>query len=114
MSIRKSKSWALVSLALTLILVAPARGADGPNLLIENVRITSSDGQTDPDLTHIRIRGGVLSLISEDHIKADEAATVLDAGGGYLLGKLQVGAQPKFMILDEDPVADVMVLLNTD
>jgi len=114
MSMRKTNLWALASLTLTLLMAAQARGADGPNLLIENIRIASSDGQTDPDLTHIRIRDGILSLISEDHIKADEGATVLDAGGGYLLGKLQVGAQPKFMILNEDPVADVMVLLNTD
>jgi phosphate-selective porin OprO/OprP len=106
--------WALIFLTLTLILADQSRGAEGPSLLIENVRITSSEGQADPDLTHIRIRDGILSLVSEDHIKADEAATVLDAGGGYLLGNLQVGARPKFMILDEDPAADVMVLLNTD
>ena len=110
MHTNESKLWALIFLTLTLILADQSRGAEGPSLLIENVRITSSEGQADPDLTHIRIRDGVLSLVSEDHIKADEAATVLDAGGGYLLGNLQVGARPKFMILDEDPAADVMVL----
>ena len=93
--------------------VATVEGAEGPNLLIENVYIESSEDETPADLANIRIRDGVLNLVSRDEIDADDASRTLDADGGYLLGILSVGAPSKFMILDEDPAADVMILLDT-
>jgi phosphate-selective porin OprO/OprP len=105
---------ALVFLTLGTMTVATVEGAEGPNLLIENVYIESSEDETPADLANIRIRDGVLNLVSKDKIDADDASRALDAGGGYLLGVLSVGAPSKFMILDEDPAADVMILLDTD
>jgi len=105
---------ALVFLTLGTITVATAEGAEGPNLLIENVYIESPEDETPADLANIRIRDGVLNLVSRDKIDADEDSRTLDAGGGYLLGILSVGAPSKFMILDEDPATDVMILLDTD
>jgi phosphate-selective porin OprO/OprP len=106
--------WALVFLALTTTVVAQAQGTDSQNLLIRNVHIINSGAQEGADLANVWIRNGVLDVISKDQITADDGATILDAGGGYLLGKLSVGAPPKFMILDEDPAADIMVLLDTE
>jgi len=105
---------ALVFLTLCSIAVATVEGAEGPNLLIENVYIENSEDETPADLANIRIRDGVLNLVSKDEIDADEDSRTLDAGGGYLLGILSVGAPAKFMILDEDPAADVMILLPTE
>ena len=105
--------WALVFLALTTITAVQAEDAEPQNLLIQNVRIISSGGEAVADVASIRIRGGLLDLVSKDQIAADDGEQTLDAGGGYLLGTLAVGAPPTFMILDEDPVADVMILMDT-
>ena len=103
----------LIFLALTTAMVARAQGTDSQNLLIRNVRIINSGIPADEDLAHIRIREGVLDLVSKDQLTADDGAATMDAGGGHLLGNLTVGALSKFMILDEDPVADINVLLDT-
>ncbi len=104
----------LIFLTLSIIVVDQTEGAELQNLLIENAYINSPDDETEPDLTNIRIRDGLLNLVSKDKIKEDEGARTLDAGGSYVLGILNVGAPAKFMILDEDPVADVMILLATE
>jgi phosphate-selective porin OprO/OprP len=104
----------LIFLALSIIVVDQTEGAELQNLLIKNVYINSPEDETEPDLTNIRIRDGLLNLVSKDKIKEDEGARTLDAGGSYVLGILNVGAPAKFMILDEDPVADVMILLATE
>jgi phosphate-selective porin OprO/OprP len=104
----------LLILALSMVVAVQTEGAELPSLLIKNVYINSPEDETEADLANIRIRDGILNLVSRDRIKEDEKARTLDAGGGYLLGILSVGAPAKFMILDEDPVADVMVLLDTD
>jgi len=114
MSNKASILRALVFLTLGTMTLATAEAAEGPNLLIENVYIESPEDETPADLANIRIRDGVLNLVSKDKIDADDASRTLDAGGGYLLGILSVGAPSKFMILDEDPAADVMILLDTD
>jgi len=104
----------LIFLALAATSVAAAEVTEGPNLLIENIYIESPEDETLADLANIRIRNGVLNLVSKDEIDADEGSRSLDAGGGFLLGILSVGAPSKFMILDEDPAADVMILLAAD
>lgn len=104
----------LLLLTLGTVTAAAAETAEGPNLLIKNVYIESPEDETLADLANIRIRDGVLNLVSKDEIDADEDSRSLDAGGGFLLGILSVGALSKFMILDEDPAADVMILLDTD
>jgi phosphate-selective porin OprO/OprP len=106
--------WTLIFLALTAAMVAQAQDTDSQNLLIKNVHINNSGAQAGADLANIWIRDGVLDIVSKDQVTANDRANILDAGGGYLLGRLSVGAPPKFMILDEDPVADIMVLLDTE
>ena len=112
MSNKASILRALVFLTLGTMTLATAEAAEGPNLLIENVYIESPEDETPADLANIRIRDGVLNLVSKDKIDADDASRTLDAGGGYLLGILSVGAPSKFMILDEDPAADVLIRLR--
>ena len=113
MKINRPRFWALTFLALTTITAAQAEVAEPQNLLIQNVRIINSGGEAVADVANLRVRDGLLDLVTKDQIAADDGEQELDAGGGYLLGTLAVGAPPTFMILDEDPVADVMILLDT-
>jgi phosphate-selective porin OprO/OprP len=51
--------------------------------------------------------------VSKDTIPAQENVKVLDAKNGYLLGNLTIGSDPRFMILSDDPTADLNVLLDS-
>ena len=73
----------LLLLTLGTVTAAAAETAEGPNLLIKNVYIESPEDETLADLANIRIRDGVLNLVSKDEIDADEDSRSLDAGGGF-------------------------------
>jgi phosphate-selective porin OprO/OprP len=102
-----------VVLALTMAFVFQASAAELRDLIVHNVHIVGPGSQADTDLASIRIKQGVLDLVSTDQIVAEDDTQVLDANEGYLLGNLTVGDAPKFMILNKDPVADLTVLLDT-
>jgi phosphate-selective porin OprO/OprP len=57
--------------------------------------------------------GNKIKLVSKDTIPAQENVKVLDAKNGYLLGNLTIGSDPRFMILSDDPTADLNVLLDS-
>lgn len=49
-----------------------------------------------------------------DDVPTDSADLALDAGGGFLLGRLKIGDRPSFIVLSKDPRTDFSVLLDTD
>ncbi|MGB5894664.1 MAG: porin, partial [Ignavibacteriaceae bacterium] len=51
--------------------------------------------------------------ISQDKIPLSEADITLDAKGGFVLGKLEVGTPAAFIILDQDPRTNADVILDT-
>jgi phosphate-selective porin OprO/OprP len=104
---------AMILLSLGSLLPSRVSAAEVPDLVIQNVYIIKPGRQTGADLASLRIRNGVLDLVSKDQIVAEDGARTLDAGKGYLLGYLPVGAPPNFTILSKDPVADLKVLLDT-
>lgn len=83
------------------------------DLIIRNVRIVNPSTASAESLANIKIKDGLLRLISGDNIEADDESLILDANNGFLLGKLTVGAPPLFMILDQNPIDDIKVLLDT-
>lgn len=112
--------WTSAGCWLAMILVTigsmfppPVNAAEVPDLVIQNVYVIKPDRQTGADLASLRIRDGVLDLVSKDQIVAEDEVRTLDADKGFLLGYLPVGAPPNFMILNKDPVADLNVLLDT-
>jgi phosphate-selective porin OprO/OprP len=103
-----------IALLWCLLSATALHGAEPGDLVIQNVHIINPASTAPPDLVNLLIQGGVLELISKDKIRTDGSTTTLDADGGFLLGKLQADAPPKFMILDDDPMADMQVLLDTE
>ena len=55
----------------------------------------------------------MLSLVTEGPVAADDFPDVVDANGGFVLGRLDVGAPANFMILSADPRENFRVLLDT-
>jgi phosphate-selective porin OprO/OprP len=84
-----------------------------PDILIRNVTLLDP-GATAPDrMVSLLIRDGKLELITEDPIPAEGVDEVVNANAGFVIGSLEIGAPPNFMILIADPREDFQVLLDT-
>jgi phosphate-selective porin OprO/OprP len=101
------------ALILATALAPQVYGAEIPDLIIRNVHIIGTGSQTEHTLANVRIAGNKVKLVSKDTISAEYGVRVLDADMGYLLGKLSIGSAPRFMILSDDPTANLNVLLDT-
>ena len=82
-------------------------------ILIRNVTVIDQSGRTEDLVVSILIQNHELEMISQDKIPLSKADITLDAKGGFVLGKLDVGVPAAFIILEEDPRSDVDVLLDT-
>jgi phosphate-selective porin OprO/OprP len=102
--------------ALLLSLQGSSAMADDsppPDILVRDVMLIDPAGNAEDRNVNILIRDGVLEVITEDKISRDEAQLVVDADSGFVLGRLELGAEPNFMILSADPRENFEVLLDT-
>jgi phosphate-selective porin OprO/OprP len=83
------------------------------DVLVRNVTLADPAGQAEDTTVNMLIRAGILDIITEDKISRSEADQVVNADGGFVLGKLEVGQPANFMILSSDPREDFEVLLDT-
>ena len=106
-----------LALLVVLLSLSSALGAQdesqAENILIRNVTLIDPTGEAGDRLVNILVRQGKLEVITEDKISADEAELVVNADGGFILGKLELGVAPNFMILSADPRENFEVLLDT-
>jgi len=93
--------------------VVHAQFVDPQNVLIQNVYLADGGKDAEAVLVNILIENNKLEIVSKDAIPADNAVVIVDARNGFLLGNLEIGKTPSFIILEEDPRADVEVLLDT-
>ena len=102
----------LVALALWYTML-PAQITGPENILIRNVTLMDPTGKTEDRVVNILIRERKLNVVTEDKISRDEAEQIINANAGFIVGKLEVGEFPSFMILSEDPREDFGVMLDT-
>ncbi len=100
------------TLSTLIALTALSIRADTQTILLRNVTLVDRQGAADKQVS-ILIKDAVLDIITEDLIPIDEADESYDAGGGVILGQLNLGEPASFMILDTDPRRDFKVLLDT-
>jgi len=101
-----------------LILIPPSGFAqdilnDAEKILIRNVTVIDQAKATEDVVVSILIEQKEIDLVSQDKIPISEADITLDAKGGFVLGKLEVGIPAAFIILDKDPRTDVDIMLDT-
>jgi len=82
------------------------------NILIRNVTMIGKEGEIDASVS-LLIKDSILEFITKDDVSIEEVDIALNANGGILLGKLEIGESASFMILDEDPRENINVLLDT-
>jgi phosphate-selective porin OprO/OprP len=92
---------------------AVAQDSRPQDLLVRNVTLIDPAGNADDRRVTILIRDGVLEVITEDRVPRGQAQLAVDGDGGFVLGRLELGAAPNFMILDADPRESFEVLLDT-
>lgn len=107
---------------LIIILILIASGFKGhtqsslndfDSILIRNVTVIQLSGNAENAVVSILIRNKNLAIVTKDKISLSEADIAFDAKGGFILGKLEVGELAEFIILDQDPRANVHIILDT-
>jgi phosphate-selective porin OprO/OprP len=90
-----------------------AQGFGPDNILVRNVTLIDPTGKTEDKIVNILIRERKLDVVTEDKISRDEAEQVVDANEGFVVGKLEVGEFPSFIIFNEDPRESFEIMLDT-
>lgn len=83
------------------------------DILVRNVTLMDPVGVEGDKLVNVIIRDGILDVITEDKVSREEADQIVNANGGFILGKMETGQLANFMVLSSDPRTDFEVLLDT-
>jgi len=90
-----------------------SKGTKAEILLINQVTLIDPDGDRKSTVANILIKNNLLELISQDDLSNESVTRVIDAQQGFLLGTLEPGGSPRFLILSKNPYKDFSVLLDT-
>ena len=103
-----------VVVALLVFGLAHAQETSEPrDILIRNATLLDPGG-TGPDrMVSLLVRDGKLEIITEDTITGEDLDEVINANAGFIIGNLEIGAPPNFMVLIADPRENFQVLLDT-
>jgi len=102
----------LISLLLAIGQVV-AQNQDPENILVRNVTLIDPARESEDKIVNILIRERKLDVVTEDKISRKEADQVVNANKGFIVGKLEVGEPPSFLIFREDPRENFDVMLDT-
>jgi len=107
-----------ILLPIVPVLLQPAPGhseetTGAETILIRGVQLIAEDDREATITVNILIKARKLSVVTKDEIPPSGAELVLDAQGGFVLGRLSIGEPASFLILDQDPREDIEVLLDT-
>ena len=104
----------LIFLLLTACVATPvAHAADPERIIVTNAKLVGRDAAAQDAAINLLIIDGKLSVVTKDELVIEPGYLALDSNGGFLFGRLALGASPSFVILDQDPRENVDVLLDT-
>ena len=83
------------------------------NMLVRNVTLIDPKNVVPDKLVNILIKDGKLDVVTEDKISSDATELVVDANKGSLMGHLNIGEAPSFIIFNTDPRENFDVLMDT-
>jgi phosphate-selective porin OprO/OprP len=116
MQLARKQSFLFIIITL-LFLQAPAlvfaQDAGPENILVRNVTLIDPARKSEDKIINILIRERKLEVVTEDKISSNEADQVINAHKGFIVGKLEVGELPSFLIFREDPRENFDVMLDT-
>ena len=98
---------------LLIPLSAEAQTIGPERVLIRNATLLDPNGAVEDKTVNILISKNKLELVTEDKISRDEAQMVVNANKGFILGKLELGESPSFLVFSEDPRENFSVMKDT-
>ncbi len=104
-----------LSFVLVVVSVFPVFAqTKGPErILIRNVILFDPNGVVEDKIVNILIRESKLDLVTEDKVSSEEADLVVNANMGVILGQLEIGRRPSFIVVREDPRENFEVMMDT-
>jgi phosphate-selective porin OprO/OprP len=102
-----------VCLALTLAPSMFVLAAEPARILIRDVALINRQEGAEDVVADLLITDGQLEVVTKDDIESEAADLIVDGKGGFLLGRLEIGDSPSFVVLDADPRGEIEVLLDT-
>ncbi len=90
-----------------------AQVIDHEDILVRNVTLIDPSGESEDKIVNLLILKNKLEVVTQDKIARDKAGLVVNAYKGFIVGKLEIGEAPNFMILREDPRSNFEVMLDT-
>jgi len=99
----------LVTLSVPVALLAK----DPVMILIKNVNLIDRENIAEDAVVNILISGNTLEIVTKDSITDTITEISVDASNNFLMGNLDAGGAPSFVILDQDPRKYFDVLLDT-
>jgi len=86
----------------------------GPErVLIRNAILLDPNGAVEDKLVNILISKNRLEVVTEDKISRNEVQMVINANKGFILGRLELGEAPSFIIFYDDPRENFEVMKDT-
>ncbi len=108
------QTFLLIVLVLLLsILSAEAREVGKQDIIVRNGTIEGQAGYTGDVVVNIVIRDGKLDFLTKDKLHERDVGLVLDADGGFILGKLEIGQAANFVVMSSNPRENLDVFLDS-
>ncbi|MCI0523134.1 MAG: hypothetical protein L0Y37_05710, partial [Bacteroidales bacterium] len=98
------------NIALTAQSQEQQTGSD--SIIVRNVSLLSQ-ADTAGLRVSLLIIDGRLEVVTMDDIKDAPGATVYDGQAGFLMGRVEIGQPPSFVVLRENPREQFDIFLNT-
>ena len=93
---------------------APAQEVQEPtSILVRNLTLFDPAGSGEDRMVSLIIRDGNLEIVTEDAVSSEGMDEVINANAGYIMGQLELGSPPSFIVLITDPRENFDVLLDT-
>ena len=102
-----------VFLIINVVSYPLVQAAEPTRVIVKNTHLIDRQGVEEDVVVSLVITNKQLEVVTQDDISPDAADMVVDAGNGFLLGSLEIGTSPSFVILDKDPRGEFEVLLDT-
>jgi phosphate-selective porin OprO/OprP len=97
---------------LVLHVTSPA-AALGDSVIVKNAVLGDPENPENDQVVTLVVKNGKLDLLTADPVPVKETDFVVNANGGFILGRLNINEPAAFMILSQDPRANGEVLLDT-
>jgi phosphate-selective porin OprO/OprP len=102
-----------IVLFISILPYSVAQAQDPMSVVIKNIHLINQEGLEADVLVNILITDKQLEVVTQDDISSEIAEIIINGMDGFLLGTLEIGAAPSFVIVNKDPRGSLQILMDT-